>query len=58
MARIRSIHPGTPTDPDLAAIPIPGRLLFVYSWTLADDAGNLEGNPAGLKMSLFLPTRR
>ena len=53
MARIRSIHPNTPTDPELAAIPIPGRLLFVYSWTIADDAGNLERNPRGLKMSLF-----
>lgn len=53
MARIRSIHPNTPTDPDLAAIPIPGRLLFIYSWTVADDAGNLERSPRGLKMALF-----
>lgn len=53
MARIRSIHPNTPTDPDLAAIPIPGRLLFIYSWTIADDAGNLERSPRGMKMALF-----
>lgn len=53
MARIRSIHPNTPTDPDFALIPIEGRLLFIYSWTIADDAGNLEHSPRGLKMALF-----
>ena len=53
MARIRSIHPNTPIDPELASVPVEGRLLFIYSWTTADDAGNLEGNPLGLKMALF-----
>jgi hypothetical protein len=53
MARIRSIYPNTPTDPEFAALPIPARLLFIYSWTIADDAGNLERNPRGMKMTLF-----
>lgn len=53
MARIRSIHPNTPTDPDLALQPVEGRLMFIYSLTISDDAGNLEGNPLGLRMALF-----
>jgi hypothetical protein len=53
MARIRSIYPSTPTDPEFALNAVEGRLLFIYSWTLADDAGNLERNPLGLKMALF-----
>lgn len=53
MARIRSIHPNTPIDPELASLPVEARLLFIYSWTAADDAGNLEGNPLGLRMALF-----
>ena len=53
MARIRSIYPGTPIDPEFALIPVEGRLLFIYSWGIADDAGNLERNPLGLKMALF-----
>lgn len=53
MARIRSIHPNTPTDPELASVPVEARLLFIYSWTMADDAGNLDANPLGLRMALF-----
>lgn len=53
MARIRSIYPNTPTDPEFATLPVEARLMFIYSWTMADDAGNLEGNPLGLKMALF-----
>jgi hypothetical protein len=53
MARIRSIYPGTPIDPEFALNPVEERLLFIYSWTIADDAGNLERNPLGLKMALF-----
>lgn len=53
MARIRSIHPNTPIDPEFAAIPVEARLMFIYSWTAADDAGNLEANPLGLRMALF-----
>jgi len=53
MARIRSIYPGTPIDPEFALNPPEGRLLFIYSWTVADDAGNLERNSLGLKMALF-----
>jgi len=53
MARIRSIYPGTPIDPEFALIPVEGRLLFIYSWTTADDAGNFERNPLGLRMGLF-----
>jgi hypothetical protein len=53
MARIRSIYPTTPTDPEFAANKVEGRLLFIYSLTIADDAGNLERNPLGLKMALF-----
>jgi len=41
------------TDPDFASIPIGGRLLFLYSLMMADDAGNLEQNPRGMKMTLF-----
>jgi len=40
-------------DPDLVTVSIPGRLLFIYSWTIADDAGNFERNPRGMKMALF-----
>jgi hypothetical protein len=47
MARIRSIYPTTPTGPEFAAIPVEGRLLFIYSWTLSDDAGNFERTPLG-----------
>jgi hypothetical protein len=53
MARIRSIHPNTLIDPEFASVPVEARLLFIYSWTTADDAGNLEGNPLGLRMALF-----
>jgi hypothetical protein len=53
MGRIRSIHPTTPTDPEFAANTVEGRLLALYSLTIADDAGNLERNPLGLKMALF-----
>jgi hypothetical protein len=47
MARIRSIHPNTLIDPEFAALPVEARLMFIYSWTMADDAGNLEANPLG-----------
>jgi hypothetical protein len=53
MARIRSIHSNTLIDPEFAALPVEARLMFIYSWTAADDAGNLEGNPLGLRMALF-----
>lgn len=53
MAKIRSIHPAILIDPDFAAVPIVGRLLFVYSWMIADDAGNLENSPLHLKMAVF-----
>ena len=53
MARIRSVHPDILTDPDFASISVEGRLLFIYSWIVADDAGNLELSPMGLKMALF-----
>ena len=53
MGRIRSIHPDILTDPDFAEVHRDGRLLFVYSLIVADDAGNLEDSPRALKMACF-----
>lgn len=53
MARIRSIHPSILTDPEFASALRDGRILFIYTWIIADDAGNLERSRRGLKMACF-----
>lgn len=53
MARIRQIKPDILVDDQLAKISRDGRLLFIYSWMIADREGRLEDRPAKIKAQLF-----
>lgn len=53
MAKIRSIKPEFWADEKLASIPIQARLLFIGTWSYADDNGVLRGNPAYIKSLIF-----
>lgn len=53
MARIRTIKPEFWEDEKLAKLPIPCRLLFIGTWTFADDFGCIKGNAALLKSQIF-----
>lgn len=53
MPRIRSIHPGFPTDEDMIECSIPARLFFLLLTTEADDYGCFEWKPIRLKVRLF-----
>jgi len=50
MARSRNIKPGIITNDELAATSPFARLVFIYSWMLADYNGNLEYKPVKLKV--------
>ena len=53
MPRIRSIKPETWTDEKLGRISRDSRLLFIATWSAADDYGNLRGSPALLRAFAF-----
>lgn len=53
MARIRTIKPDFWTDETLGECSPTSRLLFVGTWNLADDHGNLERSSRQLKAQLF-----
>jgi hypothetical protein len=53
MARIRTIKPDFWTDETLGECSPTARLLFVGTWNLADDYGNLERSSRQLKAQLF-----
>lgn len=53
MARIRSIKPDFWTDEALSECSPSARLLFVGTWTFADDRGNLERSAKQLKAQVF-----
>lgn len=53
MARIRTIKPDFWTDETLGECSPTSRLLFVGTWNLADDHGNLERSSKQLKAQLF-----
>lgn len=53
MARIRTIKPDFWTDETLGECSPTARLLFVGTWNLADDHGNLERSSRQLKAQLF-----
>ena len=50
MARSRNIKPGIITNDELASTSPFARLVFIYSWMLADYNGNLEYKPVKLKV--------
>ena len=50
MARARNIKPGIITNDELASTSPFARLVFIYSWMLADFNGNLEYKPVKLKV--------
>jgi hypothetical protein len=45
MARSRNIKPGIMANERLAELPPEARLLFIYSWMLADREGRIEDRP-------------
>lgn len=53
MARIRTIKPEFWEDEKVAKLSIPCRLLFVGTWTFADDLGCIKGNAALIKSQIF-----
>lgn len=53
MARIRSIKIDFWLDEKVGSLPAQARLLFIGTWSLADDNGVLRGNPAYLRSQLF-----
>jgi hypothetical protein len=53
MARIRSVKPEFWTDPDVVALPMAARLLFIGSWNHADDYGVLKDDPHRLKLQVL-----
>lgn len=53
MARIRTIKPEFWEDEKVNQLPISARLLFIGTWTYADDNGVIRGNPAYLKARIF-----
>ncbi len=53
MARIRSIKPELPQSESMGKISRDARLLFILTWTLADDEGRLRGSSRMLASLLF-----
>lgn len=43
--RIRQVKPEFWSDPDMAALPYPVRLIYIGLWCVADDAGYIEWHP-------------
>lgn len=53
MARIRTIKPEFWTDGQIVECSSNARLLFIGTWTFADDLGNLDRSSRQLKMQIF-----
>ncbi len=53
MPRARFVHPEMMTDADFAELTPYNRLFFVYTLTLADDAGNFPNDARELKAKTF-----
>lgn len=53
MSRIRSVHPGQPTDEQFVACSPYARLLCIFIRNEADDHGIFEWKPLQIKMRLF-----
>jgi len=53
MPRIRTIKPEFWTDEKVGECSIPARLLFIATWNIADDRGNLERSIKQLKVQVF-----
>ena len=53
MPRIRTIKPEFWTDEKVGECSIPARLLFIATWNIADDRGNLERSTKQLKVQVF-----
>ena len=53
MARIRTIKPDFWTDDALTECSVSARLLFIGTWTFADDNGNIERSAKQLKCKIF-----
>lgn len=53
MARQRFIWPAMWDDPDLAGLPEGAHLLYIASFSLADDDGRIDGNPVFLQSQAF-----
>ncbi len=53
MARIRTIKPDFWTDETLSECSVSARMLFIASWTFADDHGSLERSAKQLRAQAF-----
>jgi hypothetical protein len=53
MARIRTIKPELPQSESMGKVSRDARLLFILTWTLADDSGRLRGSSRMLASLLF-----
>lgn len=53
MARIRTIKPELPQSESMGKVSRDARLLFILTWTLADDEGRLRGSSRMLASLLF-----
>ena len=53
MARTRTIKPDFWTDEKVGKLSMQARLLFIGTWTHADDNGVVRGNPAYLRAQIF-----
>lgn len=54
MPRIRSIKPEFWEDEDIGSLPVQARLLYIATWSLADDEGLLRWSPVYLRSSVFM----
>ena len=53
MAKIRSIKPSFWEDEKIGSLPVEARLLYIGTWSFADDNGVLRGSPAYLRSQIF-----
>lgn len=53
MAKIRSIKMEFWLDEKIGSLPPEARLLYIGTWSIADDNGVLRGNPAYIRSQLF-----
>ena len=53
MAKIRTIKREFWHDEKIGSLPVEARLLYIGTWSLADDNGVLRGNPAYIRSQLF-----
>lgn len=53
MAKIRTIKREFWHDEKIGSLPVEARLLYIGTWSIADDNGVLRGNPAYIRSQLF-----